>query len=194
MARGPLSIEETLRYAIEIGSALHRIHARGHVHGALSPFCIVLAAGGARILEGTPSPEDRAAYRAPEQLRGEEPDVRSDVFAYGALVYEIASGKRAFPGAGAELDQRILTQPPEPLPSASAISAALEAVIAGCLEKDPALRRQRVQNAVTELKLVAGPLPRGGEPFRRLNLRQAPAIAPANPARSRHPTPRCNAL
>ena len=56
-------------------------------------------AGGARILEGTPSPEDRAAYRAPEQLRGEEPDVRSDVFAYGALVYEIASGKRAFPGA-----------------------------------------------------------------------------------------------
>ena len=73
------------------------------------PFCIALAAGGARILEGTPSPEDRAAYRAPEQVRGEEPDVRSDVFAYGALVYEIASGKRAFPGVGAELSQRILT-------------------------------------------------------------------------------------
>ena len=135
--------------------------------------------GGARILEGTPSPEDRAAYRAPEQLRGEEPDVRSDVFAYGALVYEIASGVRAFPGLGAELEQRILTQPPAPLPSASPISVALEAVIAGCLEKDPALRRQRVQNAVTELKLVAGPLPRAGEQSRRLNLRAAPAATTA---------------
>jgi len=62
---------------------LHKIHARGLVHGALSPFCIVLAAGGVRILEGALSPEDHAAYRAPEQLRGEEPDVRSDVFAYG---------------------------------------------------------------------------------------------------------------
>jgi hypothetical protein len=91
LARGPLSTEETLRYAIEIGSALHKIHSRGLVHGALSPFCIVLAAGGARILEGTSSAEDHAAYRAPEQLRGEEPDVRSDVFAYGALVYELAS-------------------------------------------------------------------------------------------------------
>ena len=83
LASGPLSTEETLRYAIEIGSALHKIHARGLVHGALSPFCIVLAAGGVRILEGALSPEDHAAYRAPEQLRGEEPDVRSDVFAYG---------------------------------------------------------------------------------------------------------------
>ena len=48
-------------------------------------------------------------------LRGEEPDVRSDVFAYGALVYEIACGKRAFSGDGAELSQRILIQPPLPL-------------------------------------------------------------------------------
>ena len=125
------------------------------MHGALSPYCIALAAGGARILEATPSPEDRAAYRAPEQVRGEEPDVRSDVFAYGALVYEIASGKRAFPGAGAELNQRILTQPPRRCRPGSPISAALEGVIAGCLEKDPAQRRQRVQNAVIELKLAA---------------------------------------
>ena len=67
LARGPLSTEETLRYAIEIGSALHKIHARGLVHGALSPFCIVLAAGGARILEGTPSPEDHRGLSRPEQ-------------------------------------------------------------------------------------------------------------------------------
>ena len=46
LASGHLSTEETLRYAIQIGAALHRIHARGLVHGALSPFCIALAAGG----------------------------------------------------------------------------------------------------------------------------------------------------
>ena len=56
------------------------------------PLCIALGAGGARNLKATTSPEDRAAYRAPEQIRGEEPDVLSDVFAYGALVYEIATG------------------------------------------------------------------------------------------------------
>ena len=113
------------------------------------------------------------AYRAPEQLRGEESDVRCDIFAYGALVYEMASGKRAFPGVGEELAQRILTQSPPPLSSASPISAALEAVIAGCIEKDPALRRQRVQNAVTELKLVAGPRAGAG----RKQLR--PVLPPA---------------
>ena len=155
LARGPVPAAEALRYAMEIGAALHKIHSRGLAHGALSPSCIALTGGGARILEGTQSPEDHAAYRAPEQLRGEEPDARSDVFAYGALVYEIACGYRAFPGTGAELNQNILTRPTAPLPARSAISAALDSVIAGCLEKDPAHRRQRVQNAVIELKLAA---------------------------------------
>ena len=178
LGRGPLPTEEALRYAIEIGAALHKVHSRGLVHGALSPLCIALAAGGARILQATPSPEDGAAYRAPEQISGEEPDVRSDVFAYGALVYEIASGKRAFPGVGAELNQTILTQPPAPLLAKSAVSAAMEAVIAGCLEKDPAHRRQRVQNAVIELKLAGRSLPRTGEALRRIPMRPAPVPAP----------------
>jgi len=89
--------------------------------------------------------------------------VRSDVFAYGALLYEIDSGKRAFPGVGAELNQTIPTQSPAPLPAKSAMPAAMEEVIAGCLEKDPAHRRQRVQNAAIELKLAGRRLPRGAE-------------------------------
>ena len=163
LAGGPLSTEEAVRCAIGIGSALHKIHARGLVHGALSPYCIALEAGGARILESTPSPEDCAAYRSPEQVRGEEPDVRSDVFAYGALVYEIACGKRAFPGDGAELSQRILTATCLcRCRQARRSCRRVEGVVAGCLQKDPALRRQRVQNAVTELKLAARePAPHG---------------------------------
>ncbi len=191
LARGPLPAEVALRYAIDIGAALQSIHSRPLVHGALSPFCIVLAGDEVRILEATPSPEDCAAYRAPEQVRGEEPDQRSDVFAYGALVYEIASGKRAFPGAGAELDQRILTTFPAPLLAKSAISAALEGVIAGCVEKDPALRRQRVQNVVSELKLRRS-LPRTGGAGRRAAVRPAPALTvplppPAGAARAVRP-------
>jgi eukaryotic-like serine/threonine-protein kinase len=178
LARGPLPAEEALRYAIEIGTALHKVHSRGLVHGALSPFCIALAAGGARILEGTPSPEDHAAYRAPEQIRGEEPDVRSDVFAYGALVYEIASGKRAFTGVGAELNQKILTHSPAALLAKSPMPRAMEEVITGCLEKDPERRRQRVQNAVIELKLAGRSLPRAGEGVRRASVRRAPAPVP----------------
>ena len=119
--------------------------------------------GGARIPQAAPSLEDGAAYRAPEQIRGEEPDVRSDVFAYGALLYEIDSGKRAFPGVGAELNQTIPTQSPAPLPAKSAMPAAMEEVIAGCLEKDPAHRHQRVQNAAIELKLAGRRLPRSAE-------------------------------
>jgi eukaryotic-like serine/threonine-protein kinase len=194
LARGPVPAGEALRYAIEIGAALHKIHSRGLAHGALSPDCIALADGGARILEGTQSPEEHAAYRAPEQLRGEEPDARSDVFAYGALVYEIACGYRAFPGTGAELNQNILTRPTAPLPARSAISAALDSVIAGCLEKDPARRRQRVQNAVIELKL-AGHFPsHAAEAPRRETPRPVAADMAPRPKAPPHWAPGGNAI
>jgi eukaryotic-like serine/threonine-protein kinase len=191
LARGPLPAEEALRIAIEIGAALHKIHSRGLVHGALSAGCIVLGAGGARILHGSPSPEDRAPYRAPEQIRGEEPDVRSDVFAYGALLYEMVAGKRPFPGVGAELNQNILTLAPLPLTADSPISAALQVVVAGCLEKEPALRRQRVQNAVIELKLAGRSATRAVNGIRRMPLRAS--VVPVPPAASLPPpAPRPN--
>jgi Tol biopolymer transport system component len=193
LARGPVPADEAVRYAIEVGAALHKIHSRGMVHGALSPLCIALGAGGARILQATTSPEDRAAYRAPEQIRGEEPDVLSDVFAYGALVYEIATGNRAFTGAGAELNQRILSQTPAPLPADSA-SQAMQDVIAGCLEKNPSHRRQRVQNAVIELKLAGRSLPRTREAPRRIPMRPVPTPAAIGPApAAQRPTPKITA-
>jgi Tol biopolymer transport system component len=164
LARGPLAPEEALRYAIEIGAALNRAHSRGMVHGALSPYSVRISSTGARVLQPPPEFDERTApYRSPEQVRGEAPDWRSDVFAYGALLYEMASGRRAFPGEGAELNNAILEQPPAGLTAKSAIHAAMEGVIAGCLEKDPSSRRQRIQNAVIELKLAGRSLPHMAE-------------------------------
>ena len=178
LARGPLTAGEALRLAIELGVSLQKVHTNGKVHGQLSPFCILLIEGGIRILKHAASPEDSAAYRAPEQLRGEDPDVRSDVFAYGAVVYEIVTGRRAFPGTGSELAQRILKQSPEPLGVHSSGYGTLEKVVAGCLDKDPARRRQRVQNAVIELKL-GGAQPRPTDVATR---RPPPAGAMSQPA------------
>jgi hypothetical protein len=104
-----LPAEEALRYAIDIGSALNRAHKRGAVHGKLSPHAILLTESGARIVrpvEGTDL--DALAYRSPEQVSGEAPDWRSDIFSFGTLLYEMVSGRRAFSGEGAALDRAIL--------------------------------------------------------------------------------------
>jgi Tol biopolymer transport system component len=155
LAQGPLAPAEALRYAIEIGAALNRAHSLGMVHGALSPFSVRITSTGARLLQPLREFDQRAAaYRSPEQVRGEAPDSRSDVFAYGALLYEMVGGKRAFPGEGAALNEAILEQQPALLRAKSPIHAAMEGVIAGCLKKDPSCRRQRIQNAVIELKLA----------------------------------------
>jgi Tol biopolymer transport system component len=166
LARGPLRAEEAVRYAIEIGRVLHRAHLRGKVHGALSPSSILAGPGGVRILQpGGAAAGDAGAYSAPEQLSGGKPDERSDIFAYGALLYELANGRPAFTGTGEELAHQILQEaPPEPEASSRAYDL-MRPVIASCLEKDPVRRRQRVQNAVTELRFAARTLrvhkPRG---------------------------------
>jgi Tol biopolymer transport system component len=177
LEQGGLPDADALRYAIEIGSALHRAHRRGAIHGKLSAHAILLTASGARILrpvEGTDL--DALPYRAPEQVAGGAPDWRSDIFSFGALLYEMVSGRRAFSGEGAALDRAIVERPPATLLGKSPIHAAMEGVIAGCMEKDPAQRRQRVQNAVTELKLAGRSLPRLVE-------------TPRQPAAQFHPQP-----
>jgi serine/threonine protein kinase len=161
LANGGLSAEEALRYALDIGAALNRAHKRGAIHGKLSPHAILLTAGGARIVRPAEGKDgDALAYRSPEQVAGEAPDWRSDIFSFGTLLYEMVSGRRAFSGEGATLDRAILEKPPATLMGKSPIHAAMEGVIAGCIEKDPARRRQRVQNAVIELRLTGRSLPR----------------------------------
>jgi len=161
LAQGGLPAEDALRYALDIGSALNLAHKRGAVHGKLSPHAILLTVSGARIVRPVEGADlDALAYRSPEQVSGEAPDSRSDIFSFGTLLYEMVSGRRAFSGEGAALDRAIAEKPPATLMGKSPIHAAMEGVIAGCIEKDPARRRQRVQNAVIELRLAGRSLPR----------------------------------
>jgi Tol biopolymer transport system component len=159
-------------------------------HGGLSPYSILIASTGARVLQPLPEPDERAApYRSPEQVRREAPDWRSDIFAFGAVLYEMAGGRRAFPGEGAELNDAILNQPPVGLMAKSPIHAAMEGVIAGCLEKDPTRRRQRIQNAVIELKLAGRSLQRIAEVRNQQPRRPVETGAAAAPARERMARP-----
>jgi serine/threonine protein kinase len=119
---------------------------------------VLLTANGARLLRPeNVNPELAEPYRSPEQVRGSNADARSDIFSYGSILYELVSGRRPFPGRGLEMDEAIIHRPAAALNAKTPVYAAMEGVIAGCLQKDPAGRRQRIQNAVTELKLAGRP-------------------------------------
>jgi eukaryotic-like serine/threonine-protein kinase len=137
--RGPLLNEQIIRYAAQIADALAKAHKQGIVHRDLKPGNVMLTKSGAKLLDfglakqARPAPvaaalneitvENRLTshgqivgtfqYMAPEQLEGKETDARTDIFAFGELVYEMATGKPPFQGKSrASLIAAILTVDP----------------------------------------------------------------------------------
>jgi len=108
-------------------------------------------------------------YMSPEQIEGKEADARSDIFAFGAMLYEMATGKRAFEGKSQiSVASAILEKDPEPISTIQPMSPpALEHVVRSCLAKDPEQRYQTVHDAALELKWIAAGS-RGGAPPARL--------------------------
>jgi serine/threonine protein kinase len=125
LERGPLPLEQTLRYAIEIADALDKAHRHGIVHRDLKPANVMVTKSGVKLLDfglakaaaplfpgGSVSVLDTAAtppqlselgtiagtlqYMAPEQLEGRPADARSDIFAFGCVIFEMATGRKAF--------------------------------------------------------------------------------------------------
>jgi len=175
LQRGPLPVEQVLRYGVEIASALARAHREGIVHRDLKPGNIFLTKSGAKLLDfglalsqrpregsGDAVTEKRRItekglvvgtlqYMAPEQVTGGAVDTRTDIFAFGAVLYEMVTGVVAFDGSSREsLGMAILTAEPQ-RPSTP---AALEHVIRTCLAKDPDERWQSAYDVMLELQWV----------------------------------------
>jgi predicted nucleic acid-binding Zn-ribbon protein len=134
-----------------LAEALRKFHEAGQVHGGVSPASILLAGSGLQL---GPAPYNKGIvtpYTAPELLQGQPPDSRSDLFAFGAVVYEMFSGRRAFEGdSPAALSAAIDTSTP---PSCG--RPAVDRLIRNCLAKDPGARWQRMHKVLMEIKLLS---------------------------------------
>ena len=176
LKRGPLPVDQALRVAHDIVEALAAAHALGIVHRDLKPANIMLTTSGVKLLDfglarlRTPAdivPDDPLTleglvlgtipYMAPEQLRGEDADARADLFAFGAVLHEMVTGRRAFAAdSEAALIAAILEHDPPPLTTQQPLApAALDRLVAACLAKDPAHRWQHAQDVALALDGIA---------------------------------------
>ena len=135
--KGPLPVDSAVRLAVQIASALEAAHARGILHRDLKPANVLVTAAGAKLLDfglakqtgdgdatQTVGTSGTPLYMSPEQAEGQALDVRSDVFSFGAVLYELLSGRRAFDSLGA-----VLRDEPAPLQS------PLAGIVKRCLSK-----------------------------------------------------------
>ncbi len=188
LARRPMTPREVVRCGAQVVEAIAHAHERNVVHRDLKPGNVIIAPDDRlKVLDfglakglGEPQAEDgttaamltqpgtvqgTVAYMAPEQLRGRPADARSDIWAMGVMLHEMASGSRPFAGTTwPELSSAILISPPQPLPPS--VPKDLAGVIERCLAKDPADRYQRsdelrIALAAAGSALDAKGLPRG---------------------------------
>jgi hypothetical protein len=152
LAEGPIRLSEAFALAVQLGDALRRVHDAGGIQGALTPDFVSLNGSWLGLLPAEPGAAAvLTAYSAPELLHGHAPDVRTDIFAFGAVVYEIVTGSRAFRGDTPEAMAESISNS-EPMQIAE---AGLDRLVSVCLSKDPAARWQRMQHVVTEARLAA---------------------------------------
>ena len=182
LARGPLPLGQVLRFGIEIADALEAAHRHGIVHRDLKPGNIMLTPAGTKLLDfglakhtvgaagqalsmlatapGTGTAQGTIIgtlqYMAPEQVQGQPADARTDIFALGTILYEMATGRRAFEATTqASLIAKILeTEPPVVSSLAPLTPPALDHVVQGCLAKAPADRWQTAHDVKLQLQWI----------------------------------------
>jgi eukaryotic-like serine/threonine-protein kinase len=184
LKKGPLPLEQVLRYAVEISDALDKAHRKGITHRDLKPGNIMLTKSGTKLLDfglaKLRGPQVAVAnlsalptegsnltaqgtilgtlqYMAPEQLEGKEADARTDIFAFGLVVYEMATGKKAFEGKSqASLIAKILeTEPPSMSSLQPMTPPALHHLVKRCLAKEPDERWQSARDICEQLRWIS---------------------------------------
>jgi hypothetical protein len=181
LTSGPLAVEQALRHAHQIAAALDDAHRQRVIHRDLKPANIMLTRAGVKVLDfglaklrardgdeggeaGTRSLDLTAEgvvmgtvpYMAPEQVEGRPADARTDIFAFGAVLYEMLTGTRPFKGdSRASLIAAILKSEPEPLSSLRPLAPPLlDRVVRRCLAKDPEERWQTARDLGAELGFI----------------------------------------
>jgi TolB-like protein len=182
LSAGPLPIALALSYAHQIASALEQAHGAGIVHRDLKPANVMLTGAGVKLLDfglaksafvdradaptALSAPSDLTTpgtilgtvqYMAPEQLEGAAADVRTDVFAFGAMLFEMLTGQKAFAGStpAAVIAAILRTEPPPVSALLPASMPSLDRLVARCLAKNPAERWQTARDLVRELSSIA---------------------------------------
>ncbi len=185
LEKGPLPLDQVLQYAIQIADALDKAHRKGITHRDLKPGNVMLTKSGAKLLDfglaklhpaatgavagmsATPTMSSPLTgqgtllgtlqYMAPEQLEGGDADARTDIFAFGAVVYEMVTGKKAFEGKSqASVIAAILEHDPPPISTLQPLTPpSLDRLLRKCLAKDPDQRWQTAKDLHDELTWIA---------------------------------------
>jgi eukaryotic-like serine/threonine-protein kinase len=184
LTKGALPLDQALQVAIQIADALATAHKAGIVHRDLKPGNIMLTKSGAKLLDfglaktgvatvsgtnlsmlpTTPPITQQGSilgtfqYMAPEQIEGQEADARTDIFAFGAVVYEMLTGKKAFEGKSqASLIGAIMHAEPTPISTLQALTPpALDRIVRHCLDKRPEQRFQSATDVAFALDTLSG--------------------------------------
>src|SRR5262249_196300 len=183
---GPLPVPQALEYAAQIAAALSAAHEHGIGHRDLKPANIKLTSTGAKLLDfglaklkasdigaaagargGGPDHTTRVGvvfgtlpYMAPEQLAGKETDARTDLFAFGCVLYEMLAGRRPFEGDSdaAIIAAITLSQPPRVAALQPGTPQAVDRLVEHCLQKDPHDRPESARDVAEALGRIAAPV------------------------------------